>query len=76
LYRLAVHEPPKVSIEAREHFLDFQEGTCITHCGLDFQAVTHDVGVLHQFRDALCIETRHTPRVELRKSMAISIAPL
>src|SRR4051812_44164787 len=59
LYRLAVYETPKISIEAPEQLLDLQEGTCITYCGLDFQAVTHNVGVLHELGDPSGIETRH-----------------
>src|SRR3954469_13175416 len=76
LYRLTVHEAPKIGIETSERLLDLQERTCIAHGGLNFQAVTHDVGILHELRDALRIEARHTPRIELRKSMAITIAAL
>src|SRR3954465_10699132 len=68
LYRLTVHEAPEIGIEAPERLLDLQERTCIAHGGLVFQAVTHDVGVLHELHDALRIEACDTPRIELRKS--------
>src|SRR3954451_1863037 len=76
LYRFAVHETPNIGIEAPEHLLNLQEGTSITHCGLDLQAVAHDVAVFHELCDPPGIEARDTQRVELRKSMAITVASL
>jgi hypothetical protein len=42
LDRDAIHESPKICIEAAELFLNCKEASCIRDCGSDLQAVAND----------------------------------
>ena len=64
LERLAVHEPPDVTIEAAEFLLDREERPGVGNNGFDLEPVAHDPGLVEQRGRLLSPEPCDLRRVE------------